>query len=119
VIIALSASVAGILAGVALFTLPQGMGRVARVSHMATSFPRGERARVFGAYQMLIRGFMPFAPLVMAPTVHALGATAYFFGAAALLCGLSVAIASDRSLRRASLARARAGARATSQRSLT
>jgi MFS family permease len=105
VVIALSSSAVGILAGAALFTLPQGMGRVARVSNMATSFPRGERAKVFGSYQMLIRGFMPVAPLLMQPTVRMLGAVGFFFGSSALLCGLSLGIASDRSLRRASLAR--------------
>lgn len=104
-IVALSNAPAGILIGVALFTVPQGMGRVARLGYMATSFRAGERAKVFGAYQMLIRGLMPLAPLVMEFVVRTMGTTSFFLTAAAILAGLTLALANDRGLRQASVAR--------------
>lgn len=118
VVVVVSHSAVGLLVGAALFTIPQGMGRVARLGFMATSFPASERASVFGAYQMLVRGLMPLAPLVMEGLVTVFGATKVFLGAAALLCGTSIVLASDKSLRRAARALA-AGALADAEKPRT
>lgn len=105
IVISLSPSIGGILVGVALFTIPQGMGRVARLGYMTTCFPRGQRASVIGSYQMLVRGLMPLAPLIMEGLVGAFGITTFFLCAAVVLTGISVLLAADGGLRKASKAR--------------
>ena len=110
VALAIATTPIGVLAGAALFTIPQGMGRVARESNMATTFEGAQRFRVLGAYQTIIRGAMPLAPLVMGTVVLDLGSTTFLLGAAVLLTGFSVAVSSDRSLRSAMLARTAANA---------
>jgi MFS family permease len=100
-VVALSASAPVLLCATLLFTVPQGLGRVARSGFMMTCFPGAQRAKIVGSYQMLVRSLMPAAPLAMQGLVAAMGITAFFVVSAVVLALLSAVVASDRALRRA------------------
>ena len=87
------------LLGIALFTLPQGLGRVARQSLLLTCFPGSHRARVLGSYQAVVRGAMPLAPLVMGGLVTPLGIDAYLLACVISFLVLGGALSCDRGLR--------------------
>jgi MFS transporter len=76
-----------------LFACPQGLGRVARQSLLITEFPHGERGRVMGSYQMLIRGAMPLAPAATSFGYAHLGTTVFFVGNVAILLTIGVLLA--------------------------
>jgi hypothetical protein len=92
----------GLYAGLVLFTVGQGTGRVARAANLAVVFDAERRARAFGGYQMLIQGAMPVAPLAMTGVVDAAGTTAFLVGAIAMFLALGGLIAVNRRSRRAS-----------------
>lgn len=99
-LVALSSSVVGLLLGTLLFTVPQGMGRVARAGIMMTCFPGAQRAKIVGSYQMLVRSLMSAAPLAMQGLVATVGIIGFFLLAALTLTALSAVVASDRTMRR-------------------
>lgn len=85
--------------GLWIFALPQGMGRVARQSFLITSFPGRHRGKVIGSYQMVVRGLMPLAPLVMQGVVDASNVDTYLVIVAAALASTTALVLADRSLR--------------------
>ncbi|WP_431898814.1 MFS transporter [Nonomuraea sp. bgisy101] len=100
VILALSQTTSGLLAGIVLFYLPQGMARIARMSYLEASFEPETKATAVGAYRMLIRGLMPVGPLIMAPVVAVAGARPFLLAGVLLLVTLSLWLLSDGALRR-------------------
>ncbi|MEU7864562.1 MFS transporter [Nonomuraea sp. NPDC049141] len=99
-VLALSGTTSGLLAGIALFYLPQGMARIARMSYLEASFEPEAKATAVGAYRMLIRGLMPVGPLVMAPAVAFAGARPFLLAGVLLLVALSFWLLGDGALRR-------------------
>ncbi|MEW9555305.1 MFS transporter [Nonomuraea sp. NPDC050783] len=98
-VLALPAGTPGLLAGVALFFLPQGMARIARISYLDSSFAPEVKASAVGAYRMLVRVLMPLGPLVMVPVVAGGGARPFLLGGALLLLALTCWLLSDGALR--------------------
>jgi MFS family permease len=87
------------IVGLALFTVTQGMGRVARQSFLIASFPGDQRAKVIGSYQMVVRGLMPTAPLVMQGLVTIFGIDVYLALMTGILTALTIPLVADRRLR--------------------
>lgn len=88
-IIALSPSFVGILIGAAVFSVPQGLGRVARAWLLAHATQAGERGTVNGGYRFVARALLPLMPfLAVTITTQASGMVFLFICTAALaLCG--------------------------------
>lgn len=93
--------------GAFLFTVPQGVGRVARASLLARAFSPGERGRGVGGYRLIARGLVPFAPVGLIFVTDAVSAQIALVVGAALMMVVAAVVATDRGFQSATRRMAR------------
>jgi MFS family permease len=84
-----------LLAVLVLFSLPQGVAMVARITLVTTRFGQESRGRAMGGYATFNRSLMPFGPLVSTAVIEGAGVRTAALGMLVVFCGLAAVLAAD------------------------